>query len=78
MLFLLILVFSLPLPIKQPNKVDQHIISTPKAGVKDLVVTHYDCSQICSIISSVKLANIKSNQQIFKYSPPKCKYFLQI
>ena len=32
------------LPITQPIKVDQHNISTPKTGIQDLVVTHYDCS----------------------------------
>ena len=38
------LLFSCALSIKQPIKVDQHNISTPKTGIKDLVVTHYDCS----------------------------------
>ena len=38
------LFFSCPLPIKQPIKVNQHTISTPKTGMQDLVVTHYDCS----------------------------------
>ena len=31
--------------MKQPNKVDQHNISTPKTGIQDLVVTHHDCSK---------------------------------
>ena len=43
-LLLLILYLSHPLPISQPIKVDQHNNSTPKSGVKDLMVTHYDCS----------------------------------
>ena len=38
------LFLSCPLPIKQPIKVDQHNISTPKTGIQDLVVTHHDCS----------------------------------
>ena len=29
---------------KQPKKVYQHNISTPKTGIQDLVVIHYDCS----------------------------------
>ena len=32
------------LPIKPPIKVDQNNISTPKTGIQDLVVTHFDCS----------------------------------
>ena len=36
--------FSFPFPIKQPIKVDQYNISTPKTGIEDLLVTHYDCS----------------------------------
>ena len=42
--FLINLVFSLSLPVKQPIKVDHHNISTPKTDVQDLIVTHYDCS----------------------------------
>ena len=43
-LILLNLFFLYPLPIKQPIKIDQNNISTPKTGIQDLVVTHYDCS----------------------------------
>ena len=43
-LILINLFFSSQLPIKQPIKVDQNNISTPKTGIPDLVVTHYDCS----------------------------------
>ena len=43
-LILINLFFSSQLPKKQPIKVDQNNISTPKTGIQDLVVTHYDCS----------------------------------
>ena len=43
-LILVNLFFSYPLPIKPPITVDQQNISTPKTGIQDLVVTHYDCS----------------------------------
>ena len=33
-----------PLPMKQAIKVANRNISTPKSGVQDLVVTHYDCA----------------------------------
>ena len=36
--------FSHPLPNKPPIKTDQQNISTPKTGIQDPVVTHYDCS----------------------------------
>ena len=43
--FLLLNLFiSQPLPIKQPINVVNHNISTPKSGVQDLKVTHYDYS----------------------------------
>ena len=38
------LFFSCPLPIKQTIKVEHRNISTPKTGIQDLVVKHYDCS----------------------------------
>ena len=43
-LILINLFFSNTLPIKPPITVDQQNISTPKTGIQDLVVTHYDCS----------------------------------
>ena len=39
------LFLSHPLRIKQTIEVDQHNISTPKPGVQDLIVIHYDCYQ---------------------------------
>ena len=72
------LFISHPLPIKQPFEVDTHNISTPKPRVQDLIVTKYDCPQsilhICSFISSIRLANVRSNQQTFKSSPLKYNY----
>ena len=45
LIFILINLFSSsPLSIKQPIKVDQHNITTPKTGILFLAVTHYDCS----------------------------------
>ena len=44
LLNILSLFLSCPLPKKQPIKVNQHNISTPKTGIQDLVATHYDCS----------------------------------
>ena len=45
LIFLLFNFFiSHPLPIKQPIKVDSHNVFTPKSGIQDLIVTHYDCS----------------------------------
>ena len=35
-------------------------------------------SQLCSIISSIKLSKVKSNPQIFKYSPSRYIYFHKI
>ena len=43
-LILINLFFSHALPIKPPIKIDHQNISTPKAGIQNLVVTHYDCS----------------------------------
>ena len=38
------LLFSCLLPIKQTINVEHRNISTPKTGIQDLVVKHYDCS----------------------------------
>ena len=38
------LFISHQLPIQQPIEFDHHNVSTPKTGIQDLVVTHYDCS----------------------------------
>ena len=81
LIFLLLNFFiSHPLPIKQPIKIDNNNLSTPKSGVKDLVVTHYDCSSkritnMLQYYKLTKLANVKSNRQTFKYSSPKYKFF---
>ena len=40
----LIFFISRQLPVKKTIKVDTHNNSTPKSGVQDLIVTHYDCS----------------------------------
>ena len=70
---------SSPLPIKQPIKVDQHNISTPKTGIQDLVVTHYDCSP--KHITNMqyyklnKIGECKISRPISKSSPHKYKFF---
>ena len=78
----ILLLFNLflpyPLQIKQPIKVDQHKISTPKKEYKILshtMIVSQSISQICSIMCSIKLSNVKSSQPIFKSSPHNCKYF---
>ena len=38
------LFFSHALQVKTPIKIDHQNISTPKTGIQDLVVTHYECS----------------------------------
>ena len=38
------LFLSNTLPVKPTIKVDQQKITTPKTGIQDLIVTHYDCS----------------------------------
>ena len=43
-IILINLFFLSQLPIKQPIKVNQHNISTPKTGIQDHGVTHHDCS----------------------------------
>ena len=68
-------IISPPLPIKQPIKVDKHNIYTLKSGVQDLVVTHYDCSPKHITNMQYYKLNVRSNQQTFKSSPLKYKYF---
>ena len=76
------LFFSCPLQIKQPIKVDQHNISTPKTGIKDLVVTHFDCSP--KHITNMqyyklnKTGECKIKPADFKILPAKAQIFSQI
>ena len=77
-LFLINSFLSYSLPTRQPNKVDNRNTFGPKSGTQDLIVTHHYCSpsisQLCSIISSIRLANIRSNRQTFKTSQHKFSY----
>ena len=81
-LILLIIIFSSPLPKKQPIKVDQHIISTPKTCIQDLVVTHYDCSpkHITNLqyYKFNKIGECKIRPADFKILPAQIQIFSQI
>ena len=67
------------LPMKQPNKVDQHNISTPKTGIQDLVVPHYDCSP--KHITNMqyyklnKIGEYKIKPANFKILPAQVRFF---
>ena len=56
---------------KKPNKVDQHNISTPKTGIQDLVVTHYD-------YKLNKIGERKIKPADFKILPAQVQIFSQI
>ena len=81
-LIILNLIFSCPLPIKQLIKVDQHNISTPKTGIQDLVVTHYDYSS--KHITNMqyyqlnKIDECKFKPADFKILPAQVQIFSQI
>ena len=79
---LLNLFFSCPIPIKQPIKVDQHNISTPKTGIQDLAVTHYDCSpqRITNMqyYNLNKIGECKIKPADFKIIPAQVQIFSQI
>ena len=81
--FLLLNLFlSHPLPIKQPIKIDQHNISTPKFGVQDLEVTHYDCfpKQIANMqyYKLNKIGECKIKPADFQILPAQVQIFSQI
>ena len=79
---LLTLFFSCPLPKKQPTEVDQHNNSTPKTGIQDLVVTHYDCSSkhitIMQYYKLNKIGECKIKLADFKIFPAHIQIFSQI
>ena len=81
-LILLNLFFSNPLSIKQPIKVDQHSISTPKTGIQDLVVTQYDCSpkhiSNMQYYKLIKIGESKIKPADFKILPAQEQIFSQI
>ena len=67
-LVLTILFISHTLPTKPPIQIDHQNISTPKTGIQDFVVTHYDCSP--KHITNMKyyklnrIVNVRLSQQI--------------
>ena len=81
-LILLYLFFSCPRPVRQPVKVDQHNFSTPKTGIQDLVVSHFNCSP--KHITNMqyyelnKVGECKIKPADFKILPAQVQIFLQI
>ena len=80
--FLITLILSISLPIKQPIKVDHHNISIPKTGVQNLIVTRYDCSpKHITNMQYYKINKIgegKMKPADFQILPAQVQIFLQI